>query len=403
MNRINMGSVGQSTDDIIATLDGVNTDQFSGDEVERLRVRAAARRLLARVESPYERAWGFCFEQPAVFAALQTCIDLGIWKAWTAIGGGKKNIDELVKLTGRDVAPNLLRRLFRLLAASNVVEETSQDTFKPTPFSYAIGDENTKVRASLEAATYQYISAGQNLPRYLAKINYQEPTAAEDNNYTGSDPDGLNFFGRLQKSPEYYEAFTGHMEAWTSWKTPWTKIYKTSKLVDGADLSKPLVVDVGGNTGIDITHFLHSQPDILVGSLVLQDLPEIIQRVKVDEKIRPQIHDFFTSQPVRGSRAYFMHAILHDWPNAEAIQILTHTKNAMTKGYSKLFIYDIVVPPTGASISQTTMDVQMMSLLSASERTKRQWEDLLSSAGFRIVKFWPDPQEYEMLIEAEIA
>ncbi|KAM0280029.1 hypothetical protein ACHAO9_011422 [Fusarium lateritium] len=366
-----MGSVDHSTNDIIATLDSVNPDQFSGDEVDRLRVRAAARRLLARVESPYERAWGFCFEQPAVFAALQTCIDLG--------------------------------RLFRLLAAFNVVQETSQDTFKPTPFSYAIGDESTKVRASLEAATYQYISAGQNLPKYLAKINYQEPTAAEDNNYTGSDPDGLNFFGRLQKSPEYYGAFTGHMEAWTSWKTPWTKIYDPRKLVDGADLSKPLVVDIGGNTGIDITHFLHAQPDIPTGSLVLQDLPEIIQRVKVDEKIKPQIHDFFTPQPVKGSRAYFMHAILHDWPQAEAIQILTHTKNAMTKGYSKLFVYDIVVPPTGASISQTTMDIQMMSLLSASERTKSQWEELLLSAGFKIVNFWPDPQEYEMLIEAEIA
>ncbi|KAM0487389.1 hypothetical protein ACHAP7_001902 [Fusarium lateritium] len=398
-----MGSVGHSTNDIIATLDSVNPDQFSGDEVDRLRVRAAARRLLARVESPYERAWGFCFEQPAVFAALQTCIDLGVWKAWTGIGGGKKSIDELVRLTGPDVAPNLLRRLFRLLAAFNVVQETSQDTFKPTPFSCAIGDESTKVRASLEAATYQYISAGQNLPKYLAKINYQEPTAAEDNNYTGSDPDGLNFFGRLQKSPEYYGAFTGHMEAWTSWKTPWTKIYDPRKLVDGADLSKPLVVDIGGNTGIDITHFLHAQPDIPTGSLVLQDLPEIIQRVKVDEKIKPQIHDFFTPQPVKGSRAYLMHAILHDWPQAEAIQILTHTKSAMTKGYSKLFVYDIVVPPTGASISQTTMDIQMMSLLSASERTKSQWEELLLSAGFKIVNFWPDPQEYEMLIEAEIA
>ena len=43
-------------------------------------------------------------------------------------------------------------RLFRLLAAFYVVEETGVDTFKSTPFSYAIGDENTKVRASLEAA-----------------------------------------------------------------------------------------------------------------------------------------------------------------------------------------------------------------------------------------------------------
>jgi hypothetical protein len=43
-------------------------------------------------------------------------------------------------------------RLFRLLAAFNVVDETGEDTFQSTPFSLAIGDESTKVRASLEAA-----------------------------------------------------------------------------------------------------------------------------------------------------------------------------------------------------------------------------------------------------------
>ncbi|EXK96623.1 hypothetical protein FOQG_02065 [Fusarium oxysporum f. sp. raphani 54005] len=374
-----MGSVGPSTYDIIATLDAVSPSQFGGDEFERLRVRAAARRLLARVETPHERVWGFCFEHPAVFAALQTAIDLGIWKAWTKEG-----------------------RLFRLLAAFYVVEEAGVDTFKPTPFSYIIGDESTKVRASLEAATYQYISAGQNLPKHLAKIGYKVPTA-EDNNYAGSDPDGLNFFGRLQKSPEYYEAFTGHMEAWTSWKTPWTKIYDPSNLIEGADLSKPLVVDVGGNTGIDISHVLKVRPDLPKGVLVLQDLPEIIERADVDEKITAMAHDFFKPQPVKGSRAYFMHAVVHDWPDAQAIQSLQSTKDAMTKGYSKLFVYDIVLPPTGASISQTTMDVQMLSLLSASERTKNQWEELLTGAGLKIVKFWPDPQQYEMLIEAGIA
>jgi hypothetical protein len=102
-----MGSIGPSTDSLIATLDNI---QFNGDEVERLRVRAAARRLLARLETPNERAWGFDFEQPAVNAAIQTCINLGLWKAWTESGGGKKTIDELVKLTGREVEPNLLRK-----------------------------------------------------------------------------------------------------------------------------------------------------------------------------------------------------------------------------------------------------------------------------------------------------
>ncbi|KAL4883935.1 S-adenosyl-L-methionine-dependent methyltransferase [Aspergillus karnatakaensis] len=392
------------TQDIIAALDAIKPEAFGGNEVERLHVRAAARRLLARLENPYERAWGFCFEHPVVFAALQTFIDTGLWKAWTAAEGGEKTIDELVQFTSPTVETNLLRRFFRLLAAFYVVEETGEDKFKPTPFSLAIGDESTKVRASLQAASYQYISAGHNLPNYLAKTSYTAPTDATTNNYTDFDPEHLNFFGRLQKSPEYYEAFTGHMEAWTAWKTPWTKVYDTSKLLEGAKLDEaPFVVDLGGNTGIDISHVLKKHPDLPAGSLVLQDLPEIIARAQVDEKITAQVHDFFTPQPVKGSRAYFMHAVLHDWPDDKATQLLTNTRDAMTKGYSKLFVYDIVLPPTGASISQTTMDVNMMSLLAAAERTQSDWERLLTGAGFRIVKFWPDPQEYEMVIEAEVA
>lgn len=393
------------TKDIIAALDGVHPEAFGGNEVERLQVRAAARRLLARVESPYERAWGFCFEHPVVFAALQTCIDVGLWKAWTISGGDEKSIDGLVRLTNPAVETNLLRRLFRLLAAFNVVEETGEDKFKPTPFSLAIGDESTKVRASLQAATNQYISSGHNLPKYLSKIGYTEPTDISVNNHSDCDPDGLNFFGRLQESPSYFKAFTGHMEAWTAWKTPWTKVYDTDKLLEGANLEdgSAFVVDVGGNTGIDISHVHTKHPDLPAGSLVLQDLPEIIVNAQVDGKIKAMAHDFFLPQPVIGSRAYFMHAVLHDWPDDKAKQLLENTKDAMKKGYSKLFVYDIVLPPTGASISQTTMDVNMMALLSASERTQSAWQNLLTASGFKIVKFWPDPQQYEMVIEAEIA
>lgn len=97
------------TEEIIASLDAVQPEAFGGNEVERLKVRAAARRLLARVETPYERAWGFCFEQPVVFAALQICIDVGLWRSWTSVGG-EKSIDELVKLTSPTVDANLLRK-----------------------------------------------------------------------------------------------------------------------------------------------------------------------------------------------------------------------------------------------------------------------------------------------------
>jgi hypothetical protein len=57
--------------------------------------------------------------------------------------------------------------------------------------------------------TYQYIAAGHNLPTYLAKTSYKEATDINVNNYSEADKDGLDFFGRLQKSPSYFEAFTG--------------------------------------------------------------------------------------------------------------------------------------------------------------------------------------------------
>ena len=140
------------------------------------------------------------------------------------------------------------------------------------------------------------------MPSYLAKTNYREPDDANVNNYSDMDPDKLNFFGRLAKSPEVHAAFTGHMEAYTSWKTPWTETYDTKRLVEGAKLDdgSALVVDLGGNTGIDISRVLAKHPDLPAGSLVLQDPPEMVAKAQVDPKITAMAHDFFKPQPVKG-------------------------------------------------------------------------------------------------------
>ncbi|RAH78842.1 putative O-methyltransferase [Aspergillus japonicus CBS 114.51] len=346
------------TNDIVKILDGIEADAPGNSEVDRLHLRAAARRLLARVETPYERAWFLCFDQPIIFAAIQMCINLQLWKAWSDAGGGEMSLDELVQLITPTADTNLLRRLLRLLAAFDVVEQTAADMYKPTAFSYAIGDESTKVRTSFQAGTYQYLPAALNLPTYLANIGYREPTSVYDT----------------------------------------ARLLRQSPLENGS----AFVVDVGGNTGIDIAQAQKKHPDLSAGAFILQDLPEIIETARVDEKITTMAHDFFLPQPVRESHIYFMHAVLHDWPDDKAKKILVHIKNAMKKGYSKLLIYDIVLPSTKASTVQATMDVQMMSLLSAAERTEADWRRLLTDAGLQVCKFWPDPRQYEMIIETEV-
>lgn len=125
-----------------------------------------------------------------------------------------------------------------------------------------------------------------------------------ENNHTATDPEGLNFFARLQKTPAYFDAFTGHMEAWTAWKTPWTEIYDTTRLLEEGDYHDGAVflVDMGGNTGIDVSHIVNKHPGLPRESLILQDLPEIIDGVRgqLEERVVVMVHDFFLPQVVRG-------------------------------------------------------------------------------------------------------
>ncbi|KAK7960380.1 O-methyltransferase [Apiospora saccharicola] len=109
------------------------------------------------------------------------------------------------------------------------------------------------------------------------------------------------------------------------------------------------------------------------------------------------------AQPVKGARAYYFHAVFHDWPDKTAVQMLRNTVGAMKKGYSRVLINDIALPATGASWAQTTMDVNMMAILSAYERSDAMWTELLANAGLRVIKIWRDGRGNESLIEAELA
>jgi hypothetical protein len=99
-----------------------------------------------------------------------------------------------------------------------------------------------------------------------------------------------------------------------------------------------------------------------------------------------------------------MHCVLHDWPDAECGTILKHLKEAMTPGYSKLFINENVIPATGADWEATSLDIIMLSAFCSKERTSQDWGSLVEKAGLKVVKVWnsSNPSE-EGLIECELA
>ena len=73
----------------------------------------------------------------------------------------------------------------------------------------------------------------------------------------------------------------------------------------------------------------------------------------------------------------------------------------MTPGYSKLLIFEFILPDVGAPLFPSLLDINMMALLSGMERTEMQWRTLLNSVNLEVLKFWKvkDPN-VEGLIEA---
>ena len=101
-------------------------------------------------------------------------------------------------------------------------------------------------------------------------------------------------------------------------------------------------------------------------------------------------HDFFTAQPIKGARAYFMHNVLHDWPDADCLVILRNLIEAMTPGYSKILLLEMVMPESvkGMQPRLAAMDLNMMSHYASLERTEAQWRALLEQVGLTWVGVW---------------
>ena len=103
-----------------------------------------------------------------------------------------------------------------------------------------------------------------------------------------------------------------------------------------------------------------------------------------------------------GARAYYMHSVLHDWPDDKCHEILTRTKDAMKPGYSKLLINENVIMSTGASWKVTGLDLTLFAIMGARERSEEDWRRLIVAAGLQVCKIWSPVSGTESLIECEL-
>ncbi|KAL9105649.1 MAG: hypothetical protein Q9187_008674, partial [Circinaria calcarea] len=117
-----------------------------------------------------------------------------------------------------------------------------------------------------------------------------------------------------------------------------------------------------------------------------------IQQAIPTDGVEVMPYDFWTPQPIKGARAYYMRNIMHDYPDEKCIAILHNIMAAMDKD-SVILIDDMILPNEKAPWRATQLDLLVMSALAAMERSEKQWYSLMEAAGLKIVKIWTYTEE----------
>ena len=75
----------------------------------------------------------------------------------------------------------------------------------------------------------------------------------------------------------------------------------------------------------------------------------------------------------------------------------------MEQGKTKILIHEFVLLPQGNSATAAHSDLLMMALGNAKERSLEMWEELVASAGLKIIKVHTALTSPQSVIELELA
>ncbi|KAL4815494.1 S-adenosyl-L-methionine-dependent methyltransferase [Aspergillus spinulosporus] len=367
-------------------------------------MQTAISRLQTAAATPADTLFTFRLQVVGNVAVIML-IELGIINALVAMGQDQVHLTELAASTGTQ--EQVVERLMRVASGLGFCEEVDEATYHANELTRHLVQSGWK--GALRWMDIIYPMAGK-MREYLSTTRFgrepSTPVPATALEYTHSK----STWQVLEESPDQRRNFDLWMrERRKHEETSWHRRYPPSvQLTPGelrSDAEATLMVDVGGAHGSQLVNFRTQFPH-LPGRYVLQDLPESVAAVtnKLAE-VEVMAYDFFTPQPIKGSRFYYFRNVcnvFHNWPDEKCAEILRNVVPAMDPEYSSLLIDDYVLPSKGAQLRSAIADIHMMAMFDSSERTLRQYEEMLAAAGLEIVAVFPTGPNEEAISEARV-
>ncbi|KAI9767101.1 MAG: hypothetical protein M1840_005890 [Geoglossum simile] len=356
----------------------------------KLEILRACEKLMALVQGPVE--WlmfqNMAFSDPACVGLV---MEMGIHEH-IAPGPEPTTLDELVESTG--ASRDLIERVMRVCTQRLVFEEVGPGQYIHNGVSMSMLFPT--LGSLIHHCCEDGLLSAANLIGTLRKNNFQISDDPAKSAFSAAFQTDLGMFDYYYKTDTVRGSrFAMGMAGTEAVKSLTEDVYPFHELPAGAK-----IVDVGGGRGQVSVRIAEKEPHL---SFVVQDHATVIEAGQAEglseaaeKAIEWQAHDFFQAQPVKGADVYLFRFILHDHPDTACIKILRHIVDAMDPGVSRILIDDAVIPDLLGAQSMrffNLLDMYMLMILNAKERTEKQWAELLRAVDERLVleRIWTEP------------
>ncbi|MCV7088669.1 methyltransferase [Mycobacterium interjectum] len=300
-----------------------------------------------------------------VAQSITAAADLGLADA---LADGALSGEQLADRVGTDA--DALRRLMRALIGIGIFRRGSDGRYALTPLA-----ETLRTDAPVSMA---------GMARWVGSPQHREhwshlTEAIRNGNPVVPELRGQPVFEYLADEPELGAIFNSAMTNLSAFATvPLTAAYDFSAF--------GTIVDVGGGHGRLLAAILQTAPD---SRGVLFDLPEVVasapelfRKYGVDDRVRIEEGSFFDYAP-EGGDAYLLKNVIHDWPEEDALRILKNVRAAARTG-ARLLLCEFVIPDHDRDFHGKWVDIEMLVVAGARERTANEYGRLCDQSGFRL-------------------
>lgn len=305
----------------------------------------------------------------ALSRAVCTAAELGI--ADHIQPGAPRSVAALAQATG--CHERSLYRMLRFLASHGLFQEAGDGEFDHTPLSSLLRSD----------AVGSYRAGAQMFHHVFAAwdgLDHAVRTGEPGFNKVFGTP----IFDYVGAHPKLGPILDAGMTCFHG--------YETAAMLAAYDFGGlQVLADIGGGNGSLIAAVLQRYPTM---QGILFDLGHVVARAREHLSssglaARCQVIEgsFFETIP-SGADTYLFRHIIHDWTDAQCLQILTHCRNVIPDS-GKLLVVECVIPAgNGRSISKD-FDMTMMTLPGGLERTEAEFRRLFTQAGFEVTSVTP--------------